>query len=146
MKKKLSKANKGMTLVELIIGMALLGIISIVFITVYTSNMYMAVRSGDMTKNISTASSVIENTLEGTTVKNSTTVLGAIEIEGPGGTITNIPNANYTADSTIVLKVLFKGSATNTRTLTGVKKITINTKKDTVNSSTLETEIEVYKP
>ena len=107
--------------------------------------MYL-VLSGDRSKNISTASGVIENTIQGTTVKNSTTVLNAIEIEGLGGTTITIPNANYTANDTIELKVLFKGSSTNTRTLTGVKKITINTKIDTVNSSTIQTKIEVYKP
>ena len=146
MMNKLSNTNKGMTLIELILGMALLGIISIVFITVYTSSIYLAVRSGDRTKNVSTASGIVENSLDGTIIQNSTTEINTIEIIGPGGVIITIPNSNYTEDSTLELEVLFKGSSTNKRTLTNVRKITINTDKKTVNNSTINTQIEVYEP
>lgn len=139
---KFKNNNIGMTLVEVIVGMALLAIISIVLLTVYTTGMYWAVRAGDRTQNISTASGIVENALGGKTISNS---LDGIKIE-EGGIVSTFPNSFYDYDETIELEVRFRGSNVNTRILEDVKKIIISKEKDTVNDSILQTEIEVYQP
>ncbi len=144
--RKFIKTSRGMTLIELIVAIALIGIISVVLITVYTSSIYLTVQSGDRTKNVSVVSSIVENNLEGTLVQNSLTEVGSIEIVGSGGEIKTIPNATYSEDNTVELKVLFKGSNINKRGLYNVKKITISSEKKTMKNSFIETEIEVYEP
>lgn len=146
MSRKVSKFYKGMTLVELIIGIALLGIITIALINAYTTSIYWSVVSGDRTKNTSIASGVVENALEGTVIQNSLTEIDTVEILGPGGNVIIIPNASYSEDNTIDLEIMYKGSTTNSRLLTNVTKITINSEKDTINGSSVQTEIEVFKP
>lgn len=59
MKKRLS--NKGMTLVEIIVSLAIFGILSVLFLNVFLGGILLTVRSGDRTEMVAEAASSIES-------------------------------------------------------------------------------------
>lgn len=131
--------SKGISLVEVIIGMTLLTLILMVAVMVYTSSIYISVRAGGRTQNVSIASGIAENSIANTTIlfdeENKTVQIGEDVIH----------NATYFEETSRELKVLFKGEESNNKVLEDVSKITIETEKN-INDSYINTVIEVYRP
>jgi len=95
------KTNKGMTLVEVIISVALIGVISMIMVTVMSTGALMALKSGDNTKVTGNASGVIENVLGGSTVIQDGSDL---KVEG------NVVGTGvYSEDDTVEATVVFNG-------------------------------------
>lgn len=91
------KQNKGMTLVEVIISIALFSIISIMVVTVLTSGTMLALKSGDNTKVTGNASGVLENVLGGSTVSTD-----GLDLEVEGVTVGTGVYSEVTAEAIIV--------------------------------------------
>lgn len=99
----LRKNNKGMTLVEVIISIALFGIISMIVVTVFTSGILLASKSGDNTKVTGNAGGVLENVLGGSTV----TVDGSeLQVEG-----VTVGTGVYSEDDTIEATIVYNGGS-----------------------------------
>jgi prepilin-type N-terminal cleavage/methylation domain-containing protein len=95
------KTNKGMTLVEVIISVALIGIISMMMVSVMSTGALLALKSGDNTKVTGNASGVIENVLGGSIVTQDGSDL---KVEG------NVVGTGiYAEDDTVEATVVFNG-------------------------------------
>lgn len=99
--------KKGMTLVEILLSIALLGIISIMAFTIFSAGVLLALNSGDNTKVTGNGSGILENALGGATITagpgNELQVLGVTIGEG-----------QYTENDTATATVRFSGTVTET--------------------------------
>ncbi|SDK52410.1 type II secretion system protein [Natronincola ferrireducens] len=126
------KSESGLTLVEIIVGLALLGIIVVVIGTVYTSSVLLAVRSGGRTKNVSDAATIAESAISG---YNQAEIDELIANDFPH----SITDYNRVDD-----KLTVKFGTSIHETEVDVDKIVIK-KEETVNDEVVETEIYVYR-
>ncbi len=88
---KFSK-NSGMTLIEVIVSLALVGILAIVFLTLFVGSLKMIGRSGEREKVKVAASSSMDNLLNDSSYADSdiTSVTGSVTITYPDSTTKTI--------------------------------------------------------
>lgn len=129
--------EKGMTLVEIIIAIALLGIIAIGFLSIYVTGMRMTRVAGDRTKNVANAETVVEQVVAGSDVTAGTSP-NTVVVNG-----TVIANASITTTGSVELSITFDGMSTDKKVM--VTKTEIEKNESTIDGRTLSTVIEVYK-
>ena len=134
--KKLIFTNKGLTLIEIIIAMAIMGIISVAILMAYTTATLLSIRSGDRTNNVSNTASIIENTIANVPMSVDD-VAETIEIDG------NIINDVTYSPSNLNLRVNFHGGGSKPITAT---KTQVNKEMETIRGTKIQTAIEVYQP
>lgn len=119
------KNRRGMTLVEVILSIALLGIITAMAFLVFSTGILLAVNSGDNTEVTGNGSGILENSLGGATILpgagNELQVLGETIGEG-----------QYMEDHTVNATVKFSGI--NTKTIPGTF-VTVYTESEKNNTT-----------
>ncbi len=125
-----------MTLIEVVVAIALVGIMAVGFLSVYVYGSYAERRSGDRTKNVANAETVLENKL-GNQVIASDPVAKTVTIGS------NVYQNAVLVDQPATVTVTFDGSATSEAPM-AVTKSTVSVEADSVQGK-VSTTIEVFK-
>jgi type II secretory pathway pseudopilin PulG len=120
-------------LVELIVGVALIGIISVLVLTVLSTGAMLALKSGENTKVTGNASGVIENVLGGSDIIQDGSDLKVEVVVGEDIETHTVGTGSYIEDDSVEATVVFNGGSV-TDTIDGTF-YTVDSSSDRNNTS-----------
>lgn len=126
--------DKGMTLVEIIVSISLLGILAVGILTLMVTSMAITTQAGKDSVSIKLTGRVIENILSGEAIITQTET-GVTIFDGVA-TTTTLPGYNYNVTTGQTASITYTGGKTSVESVTG--RIVVVAPRDTTDRSKVE--------